>query len=93
MRDEHQVARRLALTVRYADHTSTHCPRTLPEATDHTVQLATAPTTCTTPSPSSGGGLAGPGLRPRTPRRRPRPGRRGPSPTHLRPRRPQDPPT
>ncbi|MFE1476561.1 hypothetical protein ACFW6N_22265 [Streptomyces cyaneofuscatus] len=40
MRGEDQVTRRLALTVRYADHTSTHRTRTLPEATNHTVQLA-----------------------------------------------------
>jgi DNA polymerase-4 len=40
MRGEDQVARRLALTVRYADHTSTHRTRTLAEATNHTVQLA-----------------------------------------------------
>ncbi|MFD7620202.1 hypothetical protein [Streptomyces sp. NPDC059802] len=40
MRGEAQVARRLALTVRYADHTSTHRTRTLPEATSHTVHLA-----------------------------------------------------
>ncbi|MEU4077645.1 DNA polymerase Y family protein [Streptomyces venezuelae] len=40
MRGEEQVARRLTLTVRYADHTSTHRTRTLPEAANHTVQLA-----------------------------------------------------
>ncbi|WP_331746757.1 hypothetical protein OG923_34105 (plasmid) [Streptomyces halstedii] len=39
MRGDEQVARRLVLTVRYADHTSTHRTRTLPEATNHTVQL------------------------------------------------------
>ncbi|WP_330351659.1 DNA polymerase Y family protein [Streptomyces sp. NBC_00582] len=39
MRGENQVCRRIALTVRYADHTSTHRARTLPEATNHSMQL------------------------------------------------------
>ncbi|MBQ0888640.1 hypothetical protein KBZ94_27595 [Streptomyces sp. RM72] len=40
MRGEQQIARRLALTVRYADRGSTHRTRRLPEVTNRTVQRA-----------------------------------------------------
>ncbi|MFF8265318.1 hypothetical protein [Streptomyces virginiae] len=41
LRDERQAAGGLALTVRYADRTSSTRPRTLPEATAHTRPVAT----------------------------------------------------
>ncbi|MGW6912042.1 DNA polymerase Y family protein [Streptomyces sp. NPDC054940] len=40
LRGEGQVAGRLTLTVRYADHSSTTCTRTLPESTNHSPALA-----------------------------------------------------
>ncbi|MFF0163413.1 ImpB/MucB/SamB family protein [Streptomyces sp. NPDC005263] len=40
LRGESQVAGRLALTVRYADHSSTTRTRTLPEPTDHSPAIA-----------------------------------------------------
>ncbi|MFI1014450.1 hypothetical protein [Streptomyces sp. NPDC020965] len=40
LRAERQIARRLTLTVRYADRTTTARTRTLPEATNHGVALA-----------------------------------------------------
>ncbi|MEU9449177.1 ImpB/MucB/SamB family protein [Streptomyces sp. NPDC048277] len=42
LRVEHQVAGRLALTVRYADRSSTTRTRALPEPTDHSPALAAA---------------------------------------------------
>ncbi|MHA5051650.1 DNA polymerase Y family protein [Streptomyces sp. SD15] len=42
LRGERQIANRLTLTVRYADHSSTTRTRTLPEPTNHSPALATA---------------------------------------------------
>ncbi|WNM34193.1 ImpB/MucB/SamB family protein [Streptomyces sp. Li-HN-5-11] len=42
LRGDHQVASRLALTVRYADRSSTTRTRALPEPTNHSPALATA---------------------------------------------------
>ncbi|MFI6700149.1 ImpB/MucB/SamB family protein [Streptomyces sp. NPDC050509] len=41
LRGEHRTTRRLTLTVRYADHSSTHRTRTLTEPTDHSPTLTT----------------------------------------------------
>lgn len=42
LRGERQITRRLTLTVRYADRSSTNRTRTLPEPTNHSPALATA---------------------------------------------------